>query len=141
MYANSARYTLRNMSLTPSRWIATVGLALSLLVLLAFPPKLLAHAILVRSTPARHATLDGRKLPIELHFNSRVDGARSRVTLILASDATASHPLPLQTLTQTAPDTLLSEVDELAKGDYSLHWIVLASDGHISRGEIPFSIK
>jgi methionine-rich copper-binding protein CopC len=29
----------------------------------------------------------------------------------------------------------------LAAGSYTLRWQVLASDGHISRGEIPFNVR
>jgi methionine-rich copper-binding protein CopC len=113
---------------------------LLLLLFLACPRLALAHAILVRSTPASHAVVDGHHLAIELHYNSRVDGARSKLTLTLTSDATLSHPLPLGALQQTAPDTLTSAADSLAPGEYTLHWLVLASDGHISHGDIPFTV-
>ena len=26
-------------------------------------------------------------------------------------------------------------------GDYVLHWQVLATDGHITRGDVPFTVK
>jgi len=37
-------------------------------------------------------------------------------------------------------DHLVGEADALAPGDYVLHWQVLAVDGHITRGDIPFSV-
>jgi methionine-rich copper-binding protein CopC len=115
--------------------------SLTLLLTLLVPRTLLAHAILIRSTPANHGTVKPGPLAVELHFNSRVDGARSRLTLTLASDATMAKPLSLKPLTQAAPDTLTTTSVALAPGDYILHWIALATDGHISRGEVRFSVK
>jgi hypothetical protein len=37
-------------------------------------------------------------------------------------------------------DHLAGEADALAPGDYVLHWQVLAVDGHITRGDIPFRV-
>jgi hypothetical protein len=37
-------------------------------------------------------------------------------------------------------DILSAKASNLPPGDYRLRWQVLASDGHITRGEIPFSV-
>jgi copper resistance protein C len=42
--------------------------------------------------------------------------------------------------TQSAPDLLSATGHGLAKGPYVLRWQVLASDGHITRGEVPFQV-
>ena len=128
---------------THLRGTVRVLLSLSLLVaLLVLPLRAFAHALLLRSTPAAHATLHDHTPAIELHFNSRIDGPRSRLTLTTAADATAKNPIALKPPVQSAPDTLVSApAAPLSAGAYTLHWIVLASDGHISRGEIPFTIQ
>jgi len=41
----------------------------------------------------------------------------------------------------TSADTLTAEATGLAAGSYRLRWQVLASDGHITRGEIPFIVS
>jgi len=49
----------------------------------------------------------------------------------------------LQTLKiqgQDGLDTLSAEAKGLRPGTYRLRWQVLASDGHITRGEIPFTV-
>jgi copper resistance protein C len=107
---------------------------------LVSPRALWAHAILMHSTPAVNGTASPAGFAIELHYNSRVDGSRSRLTLTTKSDV-SGKTFPLDKLTQTAPATLSSASGALAPGEYMLHWIVLASDGHISRGEIPFTVK
>ena len=107
----------------------------------ALPLRAFAHALLMHSTRAPHATLHDHTPAIELHFNSRIDDPRSRLTLTTAADTSGKQPLSLTPYVQSAPDTLVSvPAAPLPPGAYALHWIVLASDGHISRGEIPFTI-
>ena len=90
----------------------------------------------MESKPALHASIQGPDVSVWLRFNVRVDGSRSRLHL-LAPDGSQ------QTLTlakQTNPDILQSQVSGLKPGEYKLQWQVLASDGHISRGEVAFTV-
>jgi methionine-rich copper-binding protein CopC len=95
-----------------------------------------AHAILVESTPALHGSAVGPDVPLKLRFNVRIDLSRSRLTLIGPDGSTQT----LQIDTQAPPDTILSQAKGLSAGAYRLRWQVLASDGHITRGEIPFTV-
>jgi copper resistance protein C len=104
---------------------------------LAFVQPLAAHAILLEATPAKNATVSGSPLSVELRFNCRIDGKRSRLSLVLPNQEL--HPLVIQT--QTSPDRLSARDKGFEPGSYRLRWQVLASDGHITRGEIPFVIK
>ena len=96
-----------------------------------------AHAVLMQSTPKINSTVKGPDVPIWLKFNVRVDGSRSRLHLI----APDGSPVNLDALKQTAPDILESRVSGLKAGAYKLQWQVLASDGHISRGEVAFTVN
>jgi methionine-rich copper-binding protein CopC len=95
-----------------------------------------AHAVLLESTPALKSTVSGPDVPIKLRFNVRIDALRSRLTLI-HPDGSAQA---LEISKQTPADTLSAEASGLAAGTYRLRWQVLASDGHITRGEIPFTV-
>lgn len=95
-----------------------------------------AHAIIVAAEPALDAVVQRPSLPVRLRFNSRIDHERSRLTLIRPDGS--SLPVPLAA--SGAPDTLAAEIDGLAPGRYRLRWQVLAIDGHITRGDIPFSV-
>jgi methionine-rich copper-binding protein CopC len=95
-----------------------------------------AHAVLLESTPALKGAVSGPDVPIKLRFNVRIDSLRSRLTLI-HPDGSAQT---LEISKQTPADTLSAEASGLAAGAYRLRWQVLASDGHITRGEIPFSV-
>jgi len=41
----------------------------------------------------------------------------------------------------TTPASLDTRLTGLRAGEYKLRWQVLASDGHITRGEIPFRVQ
>ena len=110
--------------------------ALALTMLLVLPHRALAHAVLVRSNPADHATVRAGDTAIELTFNSRIDAARSSVTL-LGMDG-APHTLKLDP--HAAPNVLATKASGLVAGEYRLQWQVLASDGHISRGVLTFHV-
>ena len=38
-------------------------------------------------------------------------------------------------------DALVGKANGLAPGKYKIRWQVLAIDGHITRGDIPFTVK
>ena len=95
-----------------------------------------AHAILVESSPSANSTVSGPSIPIQLRFNVRIDAKRSRVELV-GPDKTST----LLSATQPSPDRLRAMAEGLKAGAYSLRWQVLAADGHITRGEIPFNVK
>jgi methionine-rich copper-binding protein CopC len=67
----------------------------------------------------------------------RVDAARSRLELLMPDAST----IPLPAGEQPSPDTLASKLSGLKSGAYTIRWQLLAPDGHISRGEIPFTVK
>ena len=95
-----------------------------------------AHAVLVASMPAANSTMRGPGVAIDLKFNSRVDGTRSRLILVMPNGASQGLTL----LKQDAPEELKARA-ELGPGSYTIRWQAVAADGHISRGEIPFTIK
>jgi len=96
-----------------------------------------AHAVLMQSKPAGSSTVQGPNIPIWLRFNVRVDGKRSRLTLVSADGNSVDLPAP----TQTAPDILETHATGVKPGAYKLQWRALASDGHMSNGEVDFTVK
>lgn len=96
-----------------------------------------AHAIVISASPADGAVLTSGDAPVVLRFNSRIDHQRSRLSLIAADGSTTV--LPLDPAAST--DTLVARLVGLQPGQYRLRWQVLALDGHITRGDIPFTVK
>ena len=95
-----------------------------------------AHAVLLESSPALKSSVAGPDVALKLRFNVRIDQVRSRLTLI-SPDGSAKA---LEISAQSPPDTISSKAKGLHPGEYRLRWQVLASDGHITRGEIPFTV-
>ena len=95
------------------------------------------HAVLKEAQPAANSTVAGPDVPIRLQYNVRIDGTLSKLQL-LNPDST-SHDLTIEK--QTSPDTLTSNALGLKPGEYRIRWQVLAADGHITRGEIPFTVS
>jgi len=95
------------------------------------------HAILKESSPAANATVAGPDVTITLKYNVRVDSTRSKVQLSRPDQSVIELPLEKQ----ASPDTLSTKASGLVPGAYKLQWQVLAPDGHITRGVVPFSVK
>jgi len=94
------------------------------------------HAVLKDSSPMVNGTVAGPDVPIRLHYNVRVDAALSKLELFNPDRSTTNLAIG----TQPAPDTLTSEAKGLKPGAYKIRWQVLAPDGHITRGEVPFTV-
>jgi len=113
--------------------------AILLLLLLStpfWPAPAAAHAMVVGSSPRSHETITKSEIRIELRFNSRIDGLRSRLVLM--------HPDGSQeglALSQSGDESLESEAKALEKGSYRLLWQALSVDGHVTHGEIPFEVE
>jgi len=112
----------------------TAGVA----IVLVFSCMAFAHAILVKSSPEANAIVAGPNVTLALIFNSRVDQARSSLVLEASDHLNSRVAVKIDT---SAPQKLTGNVSGLAPGAYKLHWQVLAVDGHITRGELPFRVK
>ncbi len=93
------------------------------------------HAILIDSTPAPQAHVHAGHLDVTLRYNSRIDAPRSKLTLIRPDHSEQR----LESSGADTPDVLKTTLD-LPPGDYTIRWQVLATDGHITRGDVPFTI-
>ena len=102
-----------------------------------WPGAAAAHAILQSSVPAVGSTVAGPDLEVALSYNSRLDQQRSRLGLTLP-DGTRKPLTLIQNPAQ--PWVLAAKLGGLAPGAYILHWQVLAVDGHMTRGNVPFTV-
>jgi len=112
-------------------WLPT----LVVLAALAAPVSAEAHAILIQSDPAIGATVKAGLVAIRLRYNSRIDRGRSRLTLNRPDKTQTVLPIG-----RDGADDTLATTAELPRGDYVLRWQVLAVDGHITRGDVPFTV-
>ncbi len=95
-----------------------------------------AHAILVESAPPIGGAVAPGGVAIALRYNSRIDRARSRISL-----TRPDHSDVVLAIAPSSPEDQLDTTITLGAGAYVLHWQVLATDGHITRGDVPFKVN
>jgi len=126
----------KRMIMSPGCRIRAAFLLAAAVVFVMTAASVVAHAVLLESSPALKSSVNGPDVPLLLRFNVRIDAARSRLTLVGPDGS-------LQTLEiskEDPPNAISAEAKGLHPGAYRLRWQVLASDGHITRGEIPFTV-
>lgn len=118
----------------PAGRLAVLGTFLLALAVL-HPSRAAAHAILIASQPPDGGHVAAGTISIRLQYNSRIDRVRSRLALTGPDRTQATLPI----LPKGAPDEM-NATAKLSPGGYVLRWQVLAIDGHITRGDIAFSV-
>jgi len=124
-------------------------LALAALVVaqmfLTGPRAALAHARLVRSTPANQARLAAPPERVELWFSELLEDGFNSVEVVRAAEVTAK---PRTNLARGAPAVdrddrtrMTVPVQELGPGDYAVEWRVLSRDGHSAAGRFTFRVQ
>jgi len=108
----------------------------ALLGLVFAPACATAHAILMASIPPAGASVSAGKVDLSFRYNSRIDRARSRLTLTNPDHSQSV----LKIMPDGPPDLLQASVELNAPGAYVVRWQVLAIDGHITRGDVPFTV-
>ncbi len=123
------RHTLPRHTL-PRR---ALGMALAAIALT--PNSAAAHAILEASQPTANGSVPAGTIQLRLRYNSRIDRTRSVLTLI-RPDKTR---MPVAIDPDGPPEAINANLD-LPRGAYVMRWQVLAIDGHITRGDLPFTV-
>lgn len=94
------------------------------------------HAVLKESRPAANGRVAGPDVPIMIKYNVRVEAKLCKLQLLHPDNSVSD----LKIEPQTSADTLNAKAAGLKPGAYQIRWQVLAPDGHITRGEIPFTV-
>jgi methionine-rich copper-binding protein CopC len=109
-----------------------------LLALLLAPVPVSAHAVLVKSSPARRAVLALPPPRVELVFNERLEPAYSTVS-VWAADARVDDTKVV--VGPEDPRRLSVGLTPLARGTYTVKFRVLSVDGHLVEGTFPFEVR
>ncbi len=94
-----------------------------------------AHAILQESRPPIGGSVPAGVVALWLRYNSRIDRQRSRLVL-----TRPDHGQTTLTILPDGPPDVMNASVALKPGVYSVRWQVLAVDGHITRGDVPFTV-
>jgi hypothetical protein len=102
------------------------------------PPAGLAHAVLVRSVPARRAALVQSPPRVLLWFNERLEPAYSSVSVLDAGGRRVDRGDG--GVGPDDPKLLSATLPTLPPGRYVIRFRVLSVDGHVVESEIPFTV-
>jgi methionine-rich copper-binding protein CopC len=97
-----------------------------------------AHAFLVKSSPARRATLSQPPARVDLTFNERLEPAYSSVSVW--SDSGTQVDLRDAAVVAAEPRRLGVSLPVLSPGTYTVRFRVLSVDGHVVESTFPFTI-
>jgi methionine-rich copper-binding protein CopC len=117
-------------------WFVAAMVVASGIALFATPVAL-AHAVLVSSQPAVDGSVSGPDVDVLLKYNSRVDMEHSTLTLLEPDGKVEKVAIK----SEPEAGLLSAKLTGLVKGAYVLRWQVLATDGHITRGKVPFKVE
>ena len=113
-------------------------LALAGLLAILAPGGADAHAFLVKSSPARRATLGQPPARVELWFNERIEPAYSTVSVWDTANARVDRA---DVAVATTDARLLTvSLPALAPGAYTVRFRVLSVDGHVVESSFPFTV-
>lgn len=113
----------------------------SLLVLAALmsPLPAMAHAILVKSQPAKDEVVTESPKQIDLWFNDAVRSEYKALAVIDSSGKRLDNHDVGQSLTNGA--NIYATVPTLPPGTYTVRYRVVSEDTHIVTGKFQFSVK
>ena len=118
----------------PAR-VALLGIPAAALLLASTTA--LSHAIILAAQPSMNSVVAPGEIAIRLEFNSRLDSLRSGLVLQRPDGTEAAVALA----PGSPPGVLAARAQVNANGRWKLRWQVLSLDGHITRGEVSFSVR
>jgi methionine-rich copper-binding protein CopC len=116
----------------------TRAIVACLVALLVLPAVADAHAVMVKSSPARRAVLATPPARVELTFNERLEPAYSTVS-VWANDARVDDGKIV--VGPDDPRRLSVGLPSLKQGTYAVKYRVLSVDGHVVEGTYPFEVR
>lgn len=119
--------------------ITTIIKPVVLLVALISPFPVFAHAILVKSQPAKDETVAQSPKQVDLWFNDAVRSEYKAVAVIDSAGKRVDNHDVEQSLTDGSH--IYATVPNLAPGTYTIRYRVVSEDTHIVTGKFEFTVK
>ena len=130
-----SRATMRAMH-DLRRRLAGLSAAALILVALAAPAAVLAHAMLESATPAVGSTVETSPPVVSATFDDDLEASKSSIEVVGPDGATIAKGGVLA----DDPKTLSVDVPLLAAATYDVRWAAASEDGHLERGQYQFAV-
>ena len=115
-----------------------IPLVFVVLVAYSYSAAIFAHCLLERATPAAGSTVHGSPAEVKLFFSQTLEPAFSTLRVL---DANAKQvDRQDQTVDATDARALRVSLQPLAPGAYRVIWRVLSKDGHVTQGDLSFTV-
>jgi methionine-rich copper-binding protein CopC len=113
------------------------GILSVVLLTVAFPVLIGAHAKLEKTVPADKAALTAAPTSVQLFFSEKPDAAVSKIELKGPSGTVKLGPAHVM-----GQKTLMAPIaGPIGDGSYIVNWQTSGDDGHVQKGEFTFSLK
>ncbi|HEY8198471.1 MAG TPA: copper resistance protein CopC [Candidatus Limnocylindrales bacterium] len=106
------------------------------LVALASPAAVLAHAMLESATPAAGSTVETPPPVVSATFDDDLVASKSSIEVVGPDGVTIAKG----GVSADDPKTLSVEVPQLAAETYDVRWAAASEDGHLERGQYRFAV-
>lgn len=115
------------------------ALLVMLCLLFALPGVAWGHAHPEQMTPAPNATLEQAPQQVTIHFTEELEPAFStlKVTDAQGRSVNQGH----SRVDSDKPKMMVAPLQSLEPGTYTVHWHVVARDGHTTEGEYTFQLQ
>ena len=113
--------------------------ALVLVLAILAPAAADAHAVLVKSSPARRAVMSVPPPRVELTFNERLEPAYSTMSVWGAAESRVDDSKIV--VGPDDPRRLSVGLKPVAPGTYTVKFRVLSVDGHLVEGTYAFEVR
>lgn len=120
------------------RLLSTVLFVFALLGLLAGPVS--AHADVIGSEPADGSTLESRPYPLRLDFNEEIDVSLTTIEIAQIPSGVKYDGAAIDAA-KSSGKTAYGTIPALPAGDYVLTWKSSGEDGHLTSGQMLYSVS
>ena len=96
----------------------------------------LAHGVLLESSPTHGSVLRASPDRVVLHFNAILEPSITQVNLVDLQEVLT----PLGVTNASTMNSVVAKIPPLQPGVYNVRYKVLATDGHVTEGSIRFTI-
>lgn len=122
----ASRNRCRSLSLVPC----------ALVLCLVLSQMVWSHGVLLESFPIHGSVLQASPNRVVLHFNATLEPSITQVNLVDLHEVCT----PLGVTNASTVDTIVAKIPPLQPGVYNVEYKVLATDGHVTKGFIRFTI-